>query len=111
MKYWKYLSALVVTLLLVFLSLFILSYYVPQGSSETGQPVKKEKRRSDKGIYITAWVAQTPKRFNYLKEQAKKAGINTIVVDAKDILSRPLVELIKEKKLNAGTKVAADPWL
>jgi hypothetical protein len=80
-------------------------------STNTILHIPKTKRVSERGIYITAWVAQTPKRFNFLKNEAKRAGINTVVVDAKEIISRPLLELVKTRKLNAGTKLEPDPWL
>ncbi|MDD5382147.1 MAG: putative glycoside hydrolase [Candidatus Margulisbacteria bacterium] len=104
----RILIRLIIGLSLVVVFFFIIAFSF-QRAGEESRPGKK--RGSDKGIYVTAWVAQTPARFNYLKAQAKKAGINTIVVDGKDILSRPLVELAKEKKLGPDTKVSADPWL
>lgn len=76
------------------------------------EPVfNKQKRISDKGIYITYYMSRTPRYFNKIKEQAKKCGINTLVIDAKMMLSQPLLPLIKEKKLNANTKVEPNPWL
>lgn len=102
--------------LLIVLSVFLLgvSFVLLSPSNQSNNTIirtPKTKRMSDRGIYITAWVAQTPKRFNSLIAEAKKAGINTVVVDAKEILSRPLIELVKEKKLNAGIKLEPDPWL
>src|SRR3989338_10466041 len=71
----------------------------------------KEKRIAERGIYVTAWTAQLPKRFNELKEQCKAAGLNTMVIDAKEMLSRPYLELARQRKLTPATKAAANPWL
>lgn len=71
----------------------------------------KQKRISQRGIYITAYMAQLPVRFGYIKEQAKKAGINTLVIDAKEILSKPYLELAIKHELTAETRAAPSPWL
>ncbi|MCX5750787.1 MAG: hypothetical protein NT099_03845 [Candidatus Saganbacteria bacterium] len=70
-----------------------------------------KKTSADRGIYITETVAQLPVRFKDVREQAKKAGFNTIVLDAKRSLSLPLLALLKERKLDSNTQVTADPWL
>lgn len=97
---------------LAFLPLFILFVFV---LSFTPQPTQKEfakdKRTSGKGIYVTAYVAQLPKRFAELKEQCKLAGLDTMVIDAKEIISAPYLELAREHRLTAETRAAADPWL
>jgi len=67
--------------------------------------------RSDRGIYITYWTAKTPSRFAAIKDAAAEAGINTFVIDAKEILSRPLLALVKDHKLSADTKVTSEAWL
>ncbi|MBI5400340.1 hypothetical protein HZB07_07055 [Candidatus Saganbacteria bacterium] len=66
---------------------------------------------SQRGVYVTYWVAQTKKRFGSLREQAKAANFNTIVVDAKDKLSPSLTELAKNHQLKFETKLEPDPWL
>ena len=45
---------------------------------------------SDKGIYVTGYMVQTPRVFNKIKAAAKAAGINTFVVDAKMFLEKEL---------------------
>lgn len=69
------------------------------------------KRSSERGIYITAHVARLPRRFNELKAGAKSAGLNTLVIDAKETLSRPFIQLVRERKLNSEVKATPDPWL
>ncbi len=71
----------------------------------------REKRTSDRGIYVTYWVAKTPHRFEELKNEAKASGINTLVIDAKEILSGPLIELVKEKKLTPDAELQPNLWL
>ena len=71
----------------------------------------KEKRISGKGLYITAWTAQNPTRLAYIKRTAKSHGLNTIVVDAKDMIAGPISELIKKRQLKADYQVQPDPWL
>ncbi len=78
-----------------------------EGRSET----HKIKKRSDRGLYITSYVARSTSRFQKTIKAAKEAGLNTIVIDGKDILSKPLLKLSKEKKITHETKVEADPWL
>ncbi|MFH1683464.1 MAG: putative glycoside hydrolase [Candidatus Margulisiibacteriota bacterium] len=87
---------------------FVLSFGVNEQGEEV---VAKQKRMADRGLYITYYMSRTPSHFNYIKEQAQKSGLNTIVVDAKHILGQPLVKLAKEKKLNFMTRVTPDPWL
>jgi len=69
------------------------------------------KRSAEQGLYITYYTTLAPKRFAYIKEQARRSGLNTIVVDAKLHLAKPLLKPLKEKKLNFMTQVKADPWL
>ncbi|MFA6169156.1 MAG: putative glycoside hydrolase [Candidatus Margulisiibacteriota bacterium] len=71
----------------------------------------KVKKSSDKGIYITWYVARTPKMLDRLLAQAESCGLNTIVVDAKFALTPPLLALLKKKELTAKTVAAPDPWL
>jgi hypothetical protein len=88
--------------LLIILLFITASFMVPEAG---------KKRTSDRGIYVTAYVAQLPVRFEYLKKHAKKAGLNTLVIDAKEVLSRPFIDLIRQKKLLPGTRPIANPWL
>jgi len=96
---------MVLFLLMMFtvLSLFL------DGSFE--EIVPKAKRISGRGIYITAYTAQLPVKFGYLKEQAKQAGLNTFVIDAKEILSQPFLTLAREHKLASRSNVSPSPWL
>lgn len=71
----------------------------------------KQKRISGKGLYITAWTAQNPTRLAYIKRVAKSHGLNTIVVDAKEMISGPISELVKKRQLKADYRVQPDPWL
>ncbi|HTY13693.1 MAG TPA: putative glycoside hydrolase [Candidatus Omnitrophota bacterium] len=75
------------------------------------QASSREKRTSDRGIYVTYWVAKTPRRFEELKAQAKAAGIDTLVIDAKEILSDPILKLVREKKLTADAELQPNLWL
>ena len=78
---------------------------------EIEESLPREKKISSRGIYITSNVARAPKLFARIKEQAKKSGLNTIVVDAKYSLEEPVIKLVKERKLTSRTLVAPDPWL
>jgi len=97
---------------LAFLPLFILAFFA---LSFTPQPLQKEfvkeKRTAGRGIYVTATVAQMPKRFTELKTQCLACGLNTMVIDAKDMISGPFLELAREHKLTAETRAQANPWL
>jgi hypothetical protein len=93
-------------------SLFLLFIFPFNFSNNSSNEVaNKQKRTSDRGIYITEYVARTNKLFTSIRERAKKAGFNTLVVDAKRALEDPLLELIKKHQLGPGTKIDADPWL
>jgi hypothetical protein len=78
---------------------------------KVGELLPKQKRTSDKGIYLTAYTVQLPVKFGYIKEQCKKAGINTLVIDAKEILSRDYLELARSRKLAPDTRAKVNPWL
>lgn len=78
-------------------------------SNEAVSP--RPKRRSDRGLYLTSYTTQNPSWFKQIKEQAKKCGINTMVIEAKTILRRPFVKLIKKRKINSRTRIRPDPWL
>jgi hypothetical protein len=56
-------------------------------------------------------VAKAPSFFKYIKGQAKRSGINTIVIDAKRDLESPVLELAKKKKLDGSSRVYSNPWL
>lgn len=93
---------------------FVLNHIDLPGSPEAGLQFKlpfKQKRISGKGLYITAWTAQNPTRLAYIKRVAKSHGLNTIVVDAKDMIAGPISELIKKRQLKADYQVQPDPWL
>ncbi|MFA5034632.1 MAG: putative glycoside hydrolase [Candidatus Margulisiibacteriota bacterium] len=105
------LRATVVGLLMVGFTLGCLLFHQPSGASDVPDLPLKIKKRADKGIYITWYVAKTPSRFNYLIDQAKACGLNTVVIDAKYALSPELLALLKKKQLTKETIVTADPWL
>ncbi|MBI5699088.1 hypothetical protein HZC35_02100 [Candidatus Saganbacteria bacterium] len=93
---------------------FVLSHSDLPGSPEGGVAFNlpfKQKRSSDKGLYITAWTAQKPSHLNYIKRMAKSHGLNTIVVDAKDMISGPISEMAKKRQLRSDYQVQPDPWL
>lgn len=69
------------------------------------------KKISDKGIYITAYVAQSSARFDNIKKRAKEAGLNTLVIDGKGAIGKQFLPLLKAKQLTKDTKVSPDPWL
>ena len=75
------------------------------------EKVKKEKRCSERGVYITKHMAQYPSYFNYIKQNAKRSGLNTIVVDAKHMIEEPVLELARRKEIAPSARVTADPWL
>ena len=78
--------------------------------SRAGEPLFRVKKRSDRGIYLTSYTASSS-RLDDLIKHAKKAGLNTFVVEAKSVLKRPLLTLMREKPLSPKTRVYADPWL
>jgi hypothetical protein len=97
---------------LIFLPLFVLFFFVLSFAPQS--PLKeftKTKRTAERGIYVTAYVAQLPQRFNLLKEQCKAADLNTMVIDVKEIIGRPYLQLARERKLTAATRAAPNPWL
>jgi hypothetical protein len=98
----------VIALFLILGFFLALSFSFEEGMEEI---LPREKKRSDKGLYVTASMAQNPVLFDRIKEQAKRAGLNTIVIDAKHILSPPLLELARQRKINPGTRATPDPWL
>ena len=104
----KYLVRITVVLFLVVLFFFVLSF-VSQNLVEEILP--KQKRTSNKGLYITYYVAKTPSFLNRVLNDAKAAGLNTIVIDAKFALEKPLLEQAKAGKLNSKTRATPDPWL
>ncbi len=102
-----------ITKILIFLTIlsFAMVYDFSEFQTRIVEVLPRQKVSSDKGIYITYYVAKTPKRFNYLVAQAKSGGINTLVIDAKVALSPPLLKLIKENKLTKDTVATPNPWL
>ena len=105
----KHLAKSIAGLFLIMASLFMFSFSL-QNEIKEGFPYR-DKRRSERGLYVTAYTTQNSSYFNYLKKQAKQSGLNTIVIEAKTILRRPFVKLIKECRINSRTKVRPDPWL
>lgn len=85
---------------------FLLSSFKPADETIPN----KVKRTSDKGLYITHHVAQTNKWFNDIRKQAKAAGLNTMVIDGKGFLEKPLLEALKGKKITWELATNADPW-
>jgi hypothetical protein len=75
------------------------------------EQVPKQKRRSERGVYLTSYTASNPEVLSYIKKQARKSGLNTFVIEAKSILKKPLVALAGKRKLDSQTKVSPDPWL
>jgi len=110
MKYLKF-AAIPLLLLVIVFGVCWISCSKETSSKEAVFVPNKEKRISDKGIYVTAWVAQTPKRFAELRKTCKAHNINTIVVDVKEMISKDITDLIKKKELKADTKIAPSPWL
>lgn len=98
---------ILLSLLLIGL-LFSLSFSFKMNLDEI---LPKPKRTSERGLYVTVWVAKLPKRFNALKDEAKRAGLNTLVVDAKEVLSQPFVKLAADHKLSPDVGAIANPWL
>ncbi len=97
---------------LTFLPLFVLAFFALSFTPQaTLREFIKQKRTSGRGIYVTATVAQMPKRFAELKAGCLASGLDTMVIDAKDMICRPYFELIKEHKLTPETRAAANPWL
>lgn len=74
-------------------------------------PNSSIKKTSDKGLYITAYVAQSPDRFAGIRKRAKEVGLNTLVIDAKEILSRPFLELARQRKLMDNGQAMPNDWL
>ncbi|NQT29847.1 MAG: hypothetical protein HQ596_04675 [Candidatus Saganbacteria bacterium] len=94
-------------LFVIFLFAFSFLFVKQVGKEE----IPKEKRSAGKGLYVTAYVADSPDFLNYILDGAKKTGLNTIVVDAKAKIEGPVLELIKKKQLAPDTRVAPNPWL
>lgn len=99
----------VIGFIIIFPVFFLVLSFSWEGEVE--QVLPKEKRMADRGVYVTYYTTLTPRRFNYIKEQAKQSGLNTIVVDAKNVISAPLLKLLKQKKLNPRTAVSPNKWL
>lgn len=68
------------------------------------------KKRADKGIYLTAYTAQSA-RLTKLIKQARAAGLNTFVIEAKTMLEGPILELARMRHLGSRSVVFADPLL
>ncbi|MFH1362072.1 MAG: putative glycoside hydrolase, partial [bacterium] len=74
------------------------------------ETLPQKKRTSNKGLYITSYVAQSPAFLNHILSEAKKSKLDTIVVDAKRFLEDDLLLAIKEKKLNPQTRATSNKW-
>ena len=61
----------------------------------------------DKGIYLTQYMAQNPKKLDYFIEKAKETGINTFVVDHDFYSSRyaPAIQKIKAAGIKNVTRI------
>jgi hypothetical protein len=68
------------------------------------------KKRSDKGIYLTAYTAQSA-RLTTLIKQARAAGLNTFVIEAKTMLKKHILDLVRMRHLTPRSRVFADPLL
>jgi len=91
--------------------LFLLACFLsfnPQ--SDAQEKLFELKKRSDRGIYLTAAMAESS-HLDYIIKQAKRSGLNTLVIEAKTILKKPVLELARMRKLSPKTRVYADPWL
>lgn len=95
-----------VILLLAFFALLSFNY-----KPQVEELPPKQKRISGRGIYVTANVAKLPVRFNALKAAAKRAGLDTMVIDAKEAISRSYLELARQRKLTPEIKAVPNPWL
>lgn len=69
------------------------------------------KRTSDKGLYVTHHVAQTKTFLEYVKGQAKKSGLNTLVVDSKPIIQSHLLPLMKGRRIPLDYVPQGNLWL
>ncbi len=61
----------------------------------------------DKGIYLTQYTVENPKRLDYFIQQAKETGINTFVVDHDYFSSRyaPAIQKIKDAGIKNVTRI------
>jgi len=105
----KWLLKISAALVLIIVFSLVLSFSFQNKLLEEILP--RPKRHSERGLYVTFWVAQTKARFDELRRQAKESGLNTLVIDAKEILSRPLLQLAREKKLTDAVRVSPEAWL
>ncbi len=71
----------------------------------------KQKRMSERGIYITCWSAQSKKKVEYIKHILKTRKLNTVVVDINYVIDPDLLPIIKAKQLNNWTQLKPNPWL
>jgi hypothetical protein len=96
---------------LLFLPALVILAFSFISQKEIEEIIPRQKRTSEKGLYVTAPVAKTSKMFGYIKEQAKNSGLNTVVIDAKYDLEEPILKLVKERELTSNTLVSPNPWL
>jgi len=98
-------------ILLITLLCFFFVYDCSDFQNQVVEILPKPKKSAHQGLYVTYYMARTPKACNRIIQQAKQCGLDTIVVDAKWTLSEPFLKLVKEKQLNKHTKPVVDPWL
>ena len=93
-------------LILTFISLLSFSWQI-----QKLELIPRLKRKSERGLYVTGNIARSPYHFDHIRSEAKKSGLNTIVIEGKGFLYDPLLALVKQKKLSPATRVYPDPWL
>ncbi|KAF0134472.1 MAG: GTP-binding protein [Candidatus Saganbacteria bacterium] len=97
--------------LLIIILPILLAFTMEKDEPSIKEPIKKEKRTSDRGIYVTASTAQSSSRLNYLIKQCKNLNLNTMVIDVKEVVKTDALELAKEKMLNSDFVVEPSEWL
>jgi hypothetical protein len=95
-------ATLVVALLLV--------GFGPVAVEESSRLLIKQKKHSERGIYITHSVAQMTQRFGSIRAGAKRAGINTLVIDVKPIIGKGPLAAAKNHTLKSY-RASSDAWL
>ena len=96
--------ALILSLILFFLLIFFESF------QPFDEVIFRTKRKSERGIYITHHLAQTPQLFNSIRQKAKASGINTIVVDGDFFLQPQLLSQLRGKKIEPDILLSPNPW-
>ena len=73
--------------------------------------IHPSKKTSDRGLYITWYTATDEKKFSQIREAARAAGLNTLVIDVKEELSKPFLELARKHRLSSDLKIQPNHWL